>query len=131
MKTTNQKAINLFGNLRSLNGHDKVIETDGQSKVVHQSYQFDAKTVWAIAKDLNALKRHVEVFEEARSTLVKNAESSGGPDSRKELEAGILELLQEEITIDGITQIKLAGLNLDKNPIPPGTLAELSDLIEE
>lgn len=131
MNTTNQNAISLFGNLRSLNGHEKVVETDGNPKVVQQPYQFDAKTVWAVARNLNTLKRHIEVFEEARATLVRNAEANGGPDGRKSLEAGILELLKEKIEVDGITKIKLAGLNLDKNPIPPGTLAELAELIEE
>lgn len=131
METTLRQAINLFGSLRQLNGHETAVEIDGKNKLLNQPYSFDAKCIWAIAKNLNVLKRQVEVFEAARTSLQEGVGDLNNKDNAEIFQKGIEQMLAEKVILEGITKIKLGGLNLDKNAIQPGIVAELSELIEE
>ena len=129
-------ALELFNHLKSLNGRETVVETEDRKRIVVEPYQFDARTCWLIAKNLNAPKPHIETFEAARASL---AESIGGPngvdpknaEAMEKFAQGVDELFQQEVLVPGLAKFKLAGLNLDKNAIQPGVLASLALLIEE
>lgn len=116
------KVFDLFANLKALNGRNVVVSTEsGQSKVF-EPFQFDASTCWNIAKDLNLLKKQIEIFEEAREQL---AARLGVDVNSATFSAGLAELLKKEVEISGLLPLKLAGLRLDRNAIQPGILADL------
>lgn len=137
MEMTNEKILSLFSAFKGLNGREVVVtgENDKQ-RTVFEPYQFDAKTCWNIAKNLNVLKRHVEAFDEARKKLVESIGGSKGLDEKNTeqvdtLDKGLKEILNEKVTVEGLLKIKFDGLKLDKNAIQPGTLAGLTEYIED
>lgn len=139
METTLQNLLDLFRTLRSFNGRETVVEIEGQNRLITEPYQFDARVCWAVAKNLNTLKQHVEAFEEARAALLKGVAGQDAapldpqkdPAKFAEFSQGMTALLGQTVKVDGLVPLKLEGLRLDKNPIPPGTLAVLADLIAE
>lgn len=123
-----REVMNLFSTFKSLNGVDTVV----QDKVVTVPYQFDAKTTWNIAKNLNILKRHIQDFEDARAALALSfADRATSPEKEAQFVSGLEQILNEMVTVEGMLKLKLEGLRLDSNRIPPGNLASIADYIDE
>lgn len=132
MKNTIRKWIRTFEAFRLLNGYNVVAE----GKSVFVPYKFDPKTTWNLSKNINVLRRHLEVFEEAREKL--RASSRVDVEGKLDSEAShaafkdsLDKLLESETEVTGLLRIKLEGLNLDHNPIQPGALSDVSDFIDE
>ena len=134
---TVRKAIELFNHLKTLNGREVVVRTVGKpDRVVMETYQFDGKTTWNIAKNLNVLKKHVEVFEDSRANIAASIGGEKGidesnPAQMEEFTKRISEVLDQEVSLLGVLELSVAGLNLDQNAIQPGVLAALADIIKE
>lgn len=122
--------LDLFTNFRSLNGAETVVKQGESERVVPIAYQFDANACWNLAKNLGVLKKHVKQFETSRS-LALSGLPKDSPTYEKDVTDALNTLLDKEVEVSGLLKIKRSGLKLDKNAIPPGTLAALIDFIEE
>lgn len=138
--TTLRDVVALFGHLKSLNGREVVVRSEGGSqsdRTINEPYRFDGKTCYAIAKNLNYLKRFIEDFELARTKLLESLDVKNGQldpkdtEKVKQVTEEVGKLLDEEVVLTGFTKIKLAGLKLDENAIQPGTIAALECMIDE
>jgi len=136
METTIKNILNLFEQFKALNGYNKVVNVNGQDSVVNTPYQFDSKTVWNISRNLNILRKHITNYEASTdmAMLQMGIDKKTGitdPVKIKEFNKANTDFLAEVVTLDKLFMIKYTGLNVDKNPIPSGVIAELSDFIEE
>ena len=132
MDTTLRNVISLFGTLRSLNGKEVETTVEGQKKVSVEPYHFSSKACWAVAKNLSILKPHIEAFEAARTALAGGlGDVNGDAIKREQFIRGLNDLLDQPVVVDEMLKIPLVGLNLDKNAIQPGVLADITHLIVE
>ena len=136
MEITINAAISTFNRFKMLNGYDSPIEVNGETKVITVPYKFDSSTCWNISKNLNILKKVVLDYEDANKMLVTSMGVSEDtpktdPEKYKLFVEELNMLLEKKIEVKGLLKLKLAGLNLDKNPIQPGIIADLADHIEE
>jgi hypothetical protein len=136
MDTTIKNILNLFEQFKALNGYNKVVNVNGQDSVVVTPYQFDSKTVWNISRNLNILRKHITNYEASTDMAMLQIgidKKTGTSDAEKikEFNKVNADFLAEVVTLDKLFMIKYTGLNVDKNPIPSGVIAELSDFIEE
>jgi hypothetical protein len=105
---------------------------EGEKKVTVEPYHFSSKACWAVAKNLSVLKPHIEAFEAARSALAGGlGDVNGDAIKREQFIKGLNDLLDQKVTVAGLLKIPLVGLNLDKNAIQPGLLADIAEHIEE
>jgi len=136
METTIKNILNLFEQFKALNGYNKVVSVNGQDSVVNTPYQFDSKTVWNISRNLNILRKHITNYEASTDMAmlqigIDKKTGTTDPVKIKEFNKANTDFLAEVVTLDKLFMIKYTGLNVDKNPIPAGVIAELSDFIEE
>ena len=136
METTIKNILNLFEQFKALNGYNKVVSVNGQDSVVNTPYQFDSKTVWNISRNLNILRKHITNYEASTDMAmlqmgIDKKTGTTDPVKIKEFNKANTDFLAEVVTLDKLFMIKYTGLNVDKNPIPSGVIAELSDFIEE
>jgi len=136
METTIKNILNLFEQFKALNGYNKVVNVNGQDSVVNTPYQFDSKTVWNISRNLNILRKHITNYEASTDMAmlqmgIDKKTGTTDPVKIKEFNKANTDFLAEVVTLDKLFMIKYTGLNVDKNPIPSGVIAELSDFIEE
>jgi hypothetical protein len=124
------KALTIFNSFKALNGCERIVEVDGKQKSVFIPYQFDSKTCWNIAKNLNILRKHVADYEEARQLLSSGVDQKD-PVALAKYESEVTKVLAEEVEVVGVLPLTVNGLNLDKNNIQPGLLADLADYITE
>lgn len=135
MEITINAAVTAFNRFKLLNGYDKVVEIDGQTKTIFVPFQFNSSTCWNIAKNINVLRKITADYEDAQKLLIASMEVTDDtytkdPEKYKKFVAELNTLLSKKIEVNGILKIKLSGLNLDKNPIQPGLLADLADYID-
>lgn len=136
METTIKNILNLFEQFKALNGYNKVVSVNGQDSAVNTPYQFDSKTVWNISRNLNILRKHITNYEASTDMAmlqmgIDKKTGTTDPVKIKEFNKANTDFLAEVVTLDKLFMIKYTGLNVDKNPIPSGVIAELSDFIEE
>lgn len=132
METTLRNTLSIFGTLRALNGKEVETTVEGEKKVIVEPYHFSSKACWAVAKNLSVLKPHIEAFEAARSALAGGlGDVNGDAIKREQFIKGLNDLLDQKVTVAGLLKIPLVGLNLDKNAIQPGLLADIAEHIEE
>jgi len=115
--------------------YDKVVEIDGASKTIFIPFQFNSSTCWNIAKNINVLRKVTSDYEDAQKLLVASMGVDDNtyttdPEKYKKFVAELNTLLSKKVEVSGVLKIKLSGLNLDKNPIQPGLLADLADYID-
>ena len=135
MEISINAAVTAFNRFKLLNGYDKVVEIDGASKTIFIPFQFNSSTCWNIAKNINVLRKVTSDYEDAQKLLVASMGVDDNtyttdPEKYKKFVAELNTLLSKNIEVNGILKIKLSGLNLDKNPIQPGLLADLADYID-
>jgi len=136
MELTLDQVITLFNRFKGLNGYEQVIENNGTKSAIFTPYQFDGSTCWNIAKNLNVLRKHVTDYEDAKKMLATSLSiveqvDKNDPAKLAEFTAEVYKLLATKVEVKGVLKLKISGLFLDKNPIQPGTLADLADYIEE
>jgi len=135
MEISINAAVTAFNRFKLLNGYDKVVEIDGASKTIFIPFQFNSSTCWNIAKNINVLRKVTSDYEDAQKLLVASMGVDDNtyttdPEKYKKFVSELNTLLSKKIEVNGILKIKLSGLNLDKNPIQPGLLADLADYID-
>ena len=135
MEISINAAVTAFNRFKLLNGYDKVVEIDGASKTIFIPFQFNSSTCWNIAKNINVLRKVTSDYEDAQKLLVASMGIDDNtyttdPEKYKKFVSELNTLLSKKIEVNGILKIKLSGLNLDKNPIQPGLLADLADYID-
>lgn len=128
-------AVTAFNRFKLLNGYDKVVEIDGVSKTIFIPFQFNSSTCWNIAKNINVHRKVTVDYEDAQKLLVTSMGIDDNtyindPEKYKKFVAELNTLLSKKVEVSGVLKIKLSGLNLDKNPIQPGLLADLADYID-
>ena len=136
MELTIEQIIGLFNRFKGLNGYEQVIENNGVKTAIFSPYQFDGSTCWNIAKNLNVLRKHVTDYEDAKKLLATSFSivediQKNDPVKLAEFTVEVYKLLATKVEVKGVLKLKISGLFLDKNPIQPGTLADLADYIEE
>ena len=136
MELTIEQIIGLFNRFKGLNGYEQVIENNGVKTAIFSPYQFDGSTCWNIAKNLNVLRKHVTDYEDAKKLLATSFSivediQKNDPVKLAEFTTEVYKLLAKKVEVKGILKLKIAGMFLDKNPIQPGTLADLAEYIEE
>ena len=136
MEISINAAVTAFNRFKLLNGYDKVVEIDGASKTIFIPFQFNSSTCWNIAKNINVLRKVTSDYEDAQKLLVASMGIDDNtyttdPEKYKKFVSELNTLLSKKIEVNGILKIKLSGLNLDKNPIQPGLLADLADYIDD
>jgi hypothetical protein len=135
MEISINAAVTAFNRFKLLNGYDKVVEIDGASKTIFIPFQFNSSTCWNIAKNINVLRKVTADYEDAQKLLVASMGVDDNtyttdPEKYKKFVAELNTLLSKKVEVNGVLKIKLSGLNLDKNPIQPGLLADLADYID-
>ena len=136
MELTLDQIITLFNRFKGLNGYEQVIENNGTKSAIFTPYQFDSSTCWNIAKNLNVLRKHVTDYEDAKKMLATSLSiveqvDKNDPAKLAEFTTEVYKLLATKVEVKGVLKLKISGLFLDKNPIQPGTLADLAEHIEE
>ena len=135
MEISINAAVTAFNRFKLLNGYDKVVEIDGASKTIFIPFQFNSSTCWNIAKNINVLRKVTADYEDAQKLLVASMGVDDNtyttdPEKYKKFVAELNTLLSKKVEVNGVLKIKLSGLNLDKNPIQPGLLADLAVYID-
>jgi len=135
MEISINAAVTAFNRFKLLNGYDKVVEIDGASKTIFIPFQFNSSTCWNIAKNINVLRKVTADYEDAQKLLVASMGIDDNtyttdPEKYKKFVSELNTLLSKKVEVNGVLKIKLSGLNLDKNPIQPGLLADLADYID-
>jgi hypothetical protein len=136
MEITINAAVTAFNRFKLLNGYDKVVEIEGQKKTIFIPFQFNSSTCWNIAKNINVFRKITADYEDAQKLLVvsmgvEDNTYTTDPEKYKKFVAELNNLLLKKVEVSGVLKIKLSGLNLDKNPIQPGLLADLADYIDD
>ena len=130
LTTTLATASAIHGLLKLLNGSTQVIN----GEKVHTPYQFSGGACYQIAKNLNLLRPSIEVYTEAMKLMsqgmleanTKSASPKSEAELDKEFDAAVKKDLDgKETVIDGLLPISVATLNLDRNAIQPGVVADL------
>ena len=67
----------------------------------------------------------------ATSLSIVEQVDKNDPAKLAEFTTEVYKLLATKVEVKGVLKLKISGLFLDKNPIQPGTLADLADYIEE
>lgn len=101
-------------------------------------YALRDQACYRIAKNMNALRRHLRDFNTKLSALIEEhneakktaKEGGGGEDVTKQLNDDFndaVKKLRDEMVEVTIMPITPASLNLDVNPIKPGLIADLME----
>lgn len=138
MKFKNQTIIDRLAGLRSLNGCNRVIETEGKAtSSVFETYRgFSAQTKVNIKRDVSILVPLADNYEEARKELVKELTPEGGVATDIDASPVLLaqyrernaELLQALQPVAGLLQIPWAEIDAAK--VDSGTIVNLGSLIK-
>lgn len=138
MKLKNQTIIDRLSGCRSLNGANRVIETEGKpSSSVFETYRgFSAQTKVNIIRDIAILAPLAEAYEESRKDLVKELTPAGGVGTDIDASPALLaqyrernaELLKVMQPVKGL--LLLPWAELDAAKVDSGTLANLGNLIK-
>ena len=127
----------LLASLNALDGSERVVDQgkEAPAKVVRLSYDFAGKTRFAISRNIAALKATVQVLDDTRTMLIKQA--AGGAmeikSDEKDKQAAFLKLwsdaLAQPVMLD-LQRLKEEDLKLDANPIPGTVLAGLTPILD-
>ena len=145
MKLKTKEVISLFQALTALNGAQRVVDVDGQKKVVEEPYALSPKARWNAAKNRNTLRRIVDARDEVamgyqkglrafRATLNPSDDAKENAKKFKDEVERVNELLrelaEEEQDVQGLRTISATGLNLKESPIPPSVIDDLMPRID-
>ncbi|MCM2276100.1 MAG: hypothetical protein NDI75_15030 [Candidatus Didemnitutus sp.] len=129
---TNRQIAELWNGLVSLNGYTRV---KGDA-VVNVPYDFTGAVRRKVADNFAALREAHRAFEARKLDLIRSV--TGGKESidpeaeRSQYDqflSAIRPIEEDKVKVDGLSPLSDEDLKLDKNPIPPGTLATL-DLLK-
>lgn len=135
MKKSYADIIDAFSSLRLLNGDKRIV--DGKEVVI--PYKFKEQACYAIAKNLNILRRHIRAYQteldrltgEFREALEDVKKAGGGEEATqafvKEHSDAIEKLKKEEVEVTGLIAIKPSALDFDNNAFQPGLIADLME----
>lgn len=131
MKLKLNQTIQLLNTLASLDGYNTVID----KKVVICPYNFSGKTRWNLAKNISVLKKHAEVYETARLSIIKSLAPDGNTaviDNDPALRAKFIglhnDLLNQEDEVEGLLKISAEDVLRDGNQIPSTVISVLTEL---
>jgi hypothetical protein len=134
MKIQLSEAINLFGALKSCDGHTKVVNENGQEKSVYTLYELGFDVRFAIAKNINELEQAYKLYVRNRDEMIKQFASNKEainiekePEAFATFRAKEAEMLRSEIEID---IAKLSKEQVAKSALPASVLAVLMPIIE-
>lgn len=147
VKLTVAQALDLHAALSALDGYVKEIPQgkgqDGQDlppKVIAGSYKFSARTKWAIADNLAALKRARETYDAAQLKTVKEISPDGTGDAIDKSPLLLAKFsdairLLRSLEVSGgveLTLVSREDLNLDVNQnIPGSALTALAPMLKK
>lgn len=148
-KMTLQAALVLHAGLPVLDGHVesttvenlKTNEKTTTTKTIPYAFGVDGKggkVRWNITRSADTLEAVQKTFTKARDALINQISKGTGvikPDDAAaitELNRGVTDLLEGEIEIAGLLNIRLSDLRLDENPqLTPSALRPLMPLITD
>ncbi len=124
--------IGLANALAALDGHNRVVDHDGQQRVVQEFYSFAGRFRLSVAMNLLRCREVALAYQTARNLKIK--ELSGGkmtiddPTLLSTFISHDTEMLESQHSIE-LASITEAALNLDQNAIPVTVLAGLAPLL--
>ena len=140
---TNKKSLELDlnrmtairGALRALDGREAVAGEGPAARVVVVPFKLGTLR-HTIARNLGALRPHLDAFEEARNGLIRELTGGGcaidaaaDPKKFSEFSTKVSEMAAAKETLE-LETFPAAALRLDINEITPDAIEALSDLME-
>lgn len=129
MKISNKKVLETVNYLRALEGTES------------QRFKFGAFTVWILVRNLRKFADLAEDLEKTRIKLIQKHGIKPRKDDQTKLDTSDLnfkefqdewtKLLEEEVIVEGIKNIKASELKLDINNVPLTLLTELNWMIDD
>lgn len=137
---TISQALTVLGALRNLDGHQVIVKVNGQDTVVFQPWDFGSAVLrLKIASDINVLTAVETSQNNIRQTIIKEITKDKPPGFQIAANSPEMDeftrqyndlLAQPAAGSEDLAHISAAELKLDKNEIPPTTIAGLGPILD-
>lgn len=126
----------IAGALAALDGREVVVGEGPAARSVQVAYKLGSLR-HPIAKNLRALRMHLDTFNEARTALIKELSGGSGtidgakePDKMAKFNEQVTAMVANKATVE-LETLPVERLKLDINEIPPAVLEALGDILDD